>query len=411
MRLFAMDGNEALETARRYGTPCFAYRLDVAEARYRRLRAALPDRCRLAYAVKANPGSPLLALFARLGSWFDCASDGELARSLAALESNKVKSNSALTGVAPDPLAGKNGLDHGKRVLFAGPGKNDDDIMAALAAGARLQIDGVDDLERITALRNTALHPLDVNLRIHPAAGISEGSRIIGGTGPSAFGVDEEELGAFLQQAKNFPTVRIAGLQVFAASNEKNHLVLLQNHRATLSIGRKMKEEFELELDLIDLGGGLGIPYSEDEAELDVEALGAGLADLLEENPWFKGELVLEPGRWLAGPCGVYLSKVTRTKLSRGTRFAIMEGGINHLLRPLLTGQPFPASAPGSGGAPVIQTLAGPLCTSLDRLGDLTLPPLDRGDLVMLGQVGAYGYTEAMNDFLCRPRPDEVWLP
>jgi len=396
MKLFALDGNEALETARRYGTPCFAYRLDQAEVRYRRLRAALPDRCRLAYAVKANPGTPLLALFASLGSWFDCASDGELNRAMTALGADR---------------AGKASVNHGGRILFAGPGKNDDDIKAALAAGARLQIDGVDDLDRITTFRAAVLPPLDVNLRIHPITGISEGSRIIGGTGPSTFGVDEEELGAFLELAGKFPQVRIAGLQVFAASNEKNHLALLQNHRATLAIGHKMSEEFGLKLDLIDLGGGLGIPYSEDEAELDVEALGAGLARLLEENTWFRGELVLEPGRWLAGPCGVYLARVTRTKRSRGTRFAIMEGGINHLLRPLLTGQPFPAQVPGSSGVPVAHTLAGPLCTSLDRLGELNLPPLERGDLVMLGQTGAYGYTEAMNDFLCRPRPDEVWLP
>ena len=396
MKLFALDAIEAIETARRYGTPSFVYHLDLAEARYRRLRAALPDRCRLAYAVKANSGSPLLALFASLGSWFDCASDGELTKALAALESVD---------------ADKASVKHGNRILFAGPGKNDDDIKAALAAGTRLQIDGVEDLDRIATFRDSALPPLEVNLRIHPAEGISESSRIIGGTGPSAFGVDEEELAAFLEQAAAYPQVRISGLQVFAASNEKNHLALLQNHRATLRIGEKMRENFGLKLDLIDLGGGLGIPYSEEEPELDVEALGAGLTELLQENPWFKGELVLEPGRWLAGPCGVYLSRVTRTKPSRGTRFAIMEGGINHLLRPLLTGQPFPAMAPGTKGEPVAQTLAGPLCTSLDRLGDVQLPPLKRGDLVMLGQTGAYGYTEAMNDFLCRPRPDEVWLP
>lgn len=394
MTLFALDGTKALEVAGRFGTPCFVYRLDLAETRFRRLRAALPGRCRLAYAVKANPGAPLLALFARLGSWFDCASDGEISRSLAALGS--ISSSE----------------DRGnRRLLFAGPGKNDDDIKAALAAKARLQIDGVEDLERLSAFLPAGLPPLEVNLRIHPAAGIQEGSRIIGGTGPSAFGVDEENLADFLGQARSFPRVRIAGLQVFAASNEKSHQALLQNHRAALAIGRTMAEKFGLELNLIDLGGGLGIPYSEDEAELDITALGTGLAKLLEENPWFTGDLVLEPGRWLAGPCGVYLSRVTRTKQSRGTSFAILEGGINHLLRPLLTGQAFPAQAPGCEGSPLTQTLAGPLCTSLDRLGEVVLPPLKQGDLVVLGQTGAYGYTEAMNDFLCRPRPAEIWLP
>jgi diaminopimelate decarboxylase len=101
---------------------------------------------------------------------------------------------------------------------------------------------------------------------------------------------------------------------------------------------------------------------------------------------------------------------VARTKASRGVRFAILEGGINHLLRPLLTGQGFPVAAPGALGEPVLQTLAGPLCTSLDRLGDALLPPLRAGDLVMFGQAGAYGATEAMSRFLSHPEADEYWL-
>jgi len=388
MNLFAFSADEALDTAERYGTPCFAYRLGAVEARYRRLRAALPGRCVLAYAVKANPGEPLLALLSGLGASFDCASAGELHRVLA-------------TGAS------------GGRALFAGPGKSDEDIGAALAAGARLQVDGPEDIERIDALIGAAAPDsrIDVNLRVHPLSGIVEGSRIIGGTGPSAFGVDEEDLGAFMASAAAYPRVRIAGLQVFAASNERDFRRLLANHRATMAIARRLAEDYGLPMDIVDLGGGLGIPYAEGEEELDVEALGAGLRALLEENPWFKGGLILEPGRWLAGPCGVYLARVARTKSSRGEAFAILEGGINHLLRPLLTGQAFPALAPGSYGEELPQTLAGPLCTSLDRLGSVSLPELERGGLVMLGQTGAYGYTESMGDFLMRPRPTEVWLP
>ncbi|MDP3176718.1 MAG: hypothetical protein Q8M76_02360, partial [Spirochaetaceae bacterium] len=106
----------------------------------------------------------------------------------------------------------------------------------------------------------------------------------------------------------------------------------------------------------------------------------------------------------------VYLAKVVRTKASRGESFAILEGGANHLLRPLLTGQAFPARAPGARGEARATTLAGPLCTSLDRLGSVKLPPLKAGDLVMLGQAGAYGFTEAMGAFLSHEPPAEHWL-
>jgi len=102
---------------------------------------------------------------------------------------------------------------------------------------------------------------------------------------------------------------------------------------------------------------------------------------------------------------------VVRVKESRGVRFAILEAGVNHLLRPLLTGQPFPVRAIGAEGPLRSATLAGPLCTSLDRLGDVQLPELAPGTLLAFGSVGAYGFTEAMTPFLSHPAPAEIWVP
>ena len=389
MELFAFSDAQAHAIAERRGTPCFAYRLDLAAAGFHALASALPRRVILAYAVKANPAGELLSLFAGMGAWFDCASDGELERIRAA-------------GVP------------GARVLYAGPGKTRAELELALAMGARVEVDGLEDLELLEGLLSrapaAAKAPLAVSVRVHPAAGVAEGSRIIGGAGPSAFGVDEEALPGFLAEARRFERIRVAGLQLFAASNERDFSRLLGNHRTALSIAARMRRDAGLDLDLIDLGGGLGIPYSKDEAELDIAAFGQGLERLLEDNPWFEGKLVVEPGRWLAGPCGVYLAKVVRAKASRGETFAILEGGANHLLRPLLTGQAFPARAPGVPGEVRATTLAGPLCTSLDRLGSVELPPLKAGDLVMLGQAGAYGFTEAMGSFLSHKPPAEHWL-
>lgn len=381
MSRFAFDDAACEALAQRHGTPIFAYRGAVAEGAFRRLRAALPPRVRLAYAVKANPNPVLLRRFADLGASFDCASGGELRR-VAAL----------------GPPEG--------RVLYAGPAKRAWELALALDLGARIQAEGWEDLERLEAL---APDPVAVNLRIHPAGGAEEANPILGGTGPSAFGVDEEDAPGILVRARRLRKVRIAGLHVFAASNQREAGRLLATHRYVLDLARRLQEDHGLAFDLIDLGGGLGVPYGPDQDELDVEALGRGLEALLEDHLWFRGDLVLEPGRYLAAACGVYLARVVRVKTSRGQRFVLLEGGVNHLLRPLLTGEPFPVKAVGKEGPSHPATLAGPLCTSLDRLGTVDLPEVGPGDLLAFGMTGAYGFTEAMTAFLSHPPPLEVW--
>lgn len=377
---FSLQCEECRELSATHGTPTFFYHAPTARDRWRRLRASLPPRATLAYAVKANPFPPLLKAFAEEGAAFDCASGGEL------------------------EAAAKTGA---RRLFFAGPGKKTSELARALELGARIQAEGFEDLERIEAL---ASHPVTVNLRVHPLAGGEERTQILGGNGPAAFGVDEEDLPELMQRASHLRKVRIGGLHCFTATNELDAQKLLQTHAAVFELGSRLRREWNLELEQIDVGGGLGLPYSPEENELDIAALGQGLAELLAANPWFAGELLLEPGRWLAGPCGVYLTRVIRIKKSRGKTFAILVAGANHLLRPLLTGQPFPVKAIGKKGPTQLYTLAGPLCTSLDRLGEVELPELEAGDLLAFGQTGAYGATEAMTHFLSHPPANEVWL-
>lgn len=380
--LFAFDDAQCQALAGAHGTPCFAYSGAVAEAQFRALREVLPSRVRLAYAVKANPHPKLLARFASLGASFDCASIGELER----VET---------LGLPPG------------RTFFAGPGKREAELRKALALGVRVQAEGFEDLARLDAL---ATGELAVNLRVHPAFDIDEGNRIIGGSGPSAFGVDEEDVPGLLRRAASLRHVCIRGLHVFAASNQRDASKLIAIHGAVLDLAKRLYEAHGLFFEQIDLGGGLGVPYAPEESPLDLAALGRGLSDLLARHAWFTGEVILEPGRFLAGPCGVYLARVVRIKESRGTRFAILEGGINHLIRPLLTGEPFPVKAVGRGEGPIPHTLAGPLCTSLDRLGEVALPDLRVGDLLAFGTTGAYGLNEGMTHFLSHPVPPEAWV-
>ena len=382
MNLFPFDDAELLRLADLNGTPCFAYNGSVAAAQYRTLRGAVPARARVAYAVKANPLPTLLRKLGNLGASFDCASIGELERV-------------AELGLGPG------------RVFFAGPGKRTEELALALRIGARIQAEGWEDLERLESL---AEGPVDVNLRVHPDRGVEEDQRILGGAGPSAFGVDAEDAPALVERATSLRKVRIRGLHVFAASNQRSAVRLLATHSMVFDLAKAFHQRGGVPMDQIDVGGGLGVAYALNQAELDLPVLGDGLADLLTAHPWFRGELILEPGRFIAAPCGVYLARVVRVKASRGETFAILEGGINHLLRPLLTGEAFPVRKVGADGPAQPYTLAGPLCTSLDRLGKVDLPALETGDLLAFGMAGAYGCTEGMTHFLSHPEPKEIWV-
>jgi diaminopimelate decarboxylase len=397
--LFAFDDDALQQLAARHGTPCFVYRTPLAERTLTELRAALPPGVRVAYAVKANPHPQLLERLAQLGASFDCASAGELRRAAAAL---------AAAGAAPGPAPGGSAS---ARLLFAGPGKQDAELALAVELGARVQAEGWEDLERLAALARG--RPLHVNLRVHPRGGVDEERPILGGAGPSAFGVDEEDVPQLLGRAAALEGVRVRGLHVFAASNERDAARLLATHAMVLRLAQQLQQALGAPLEQVDLGGGLGVPYAVAETPLDVGALGRGLAALRREHAWFTGELLLEPGRFLVASCGVYLARVVRVKLSRGVRFIVLQAGLNHLLRPRLTGQAFPVRLVGGDarGAQAPATLAGPLCTSLDRLGDVALPADVRaGDLLAFGMAGAYGATEAMPRFLSHPDAAEFWL-
>ncbi len=379
--LFPFDDDRCAELARDHGTPLFAYRASQATDQVRSLREVLPTRVRLAFATKANPYPALLARFAQLGLGFDCASGGELRRVAAVAKGNDL--------------------------FLAGPAKRRWELELALALEARVQ---VESWEEIDLLEEIATRPTAVNLRVHPLSGIDESDPLLGGSAPSAFGFDEETLPAVVERIRPSRTLRVRGIHVFAASNERSASTLLHNHGVVLGIGRRVQAMLGDPLDQIDLGGGLGVRYAAAETPLDRAALGAGLEALLREHDWFGGELVLEPGRFLAAPCGVYLSRVVRVKETRGRRFVLLEGGINHLLRPLLTGQAFPVRAVKVSGECRPAILAGPLCTSLDRLGVVSMPEVQAGDLLAFGQCGAYARTEAMSHFLSHPEPQEIWV-
>jgi len=383
-------GLEAEGLAAEFGTPLYVYDLDAIDGRVAALRAALPPTLELAFAAKANPALAVLAHMELLGLGLDVASGGEL---LAA----------SRAGIGPE------------RIVFTGPGKTDAELAAAAAAGLRaVTVESAGELARLERAAAAAGRVVPILLRL-AVAGDGEATPILG-AGWRKFGIDPAELEEVSRLACASPSLDLLGLHAFGASNVTDADAIAAHVARTVDVAAELARRIGFRLRLVDVGGGLGVPYGEGEPRLDVGRLGQRLAILaagwaadadLVELP-----VLLEPGRYLVAPCGLLLARVLDRKRVGGREVAVVDTGIHHALRPVLVGDghrlrvvstgPRPAAA----GEPVL--VAGPLCTGLDvfpgGLDELPQP----GDLVAIGDLGAYGFSEAMPYFLSHPTAAEV---
>jgi diaminopimelate decarboxylase len=390
-------GRDPAELIAAHGSPLYVYDASVLRARVAALRAALPRSVEIAFACKANNSPLVLAALREAGLGADVASGGELR---------------AVLRAGFDPA----------HIVFTGPGKTDEELAAGLHADVgALTIESLEELDVVIGLAPAARSGQGLMLRL-ATGGDAEGLPIISAPGNVKFGLSDEEASEAVSRlcaadvlAPAGPFV-LRGFHAFGASNVRDASVLV---RAAVDLARRAQHIAQihgLELEVLDTGGGLGIPYSDDEQALDIEALGAGLAAEMatwsERSGLRSARFLLEPGRWLVGPAGTYVCRVTRTKV-RGERVvAISDGGIHHLLRPRLVGQDHRVRAVGATAeAPhdALVDLVGPLCTGLDILASaVPVPTPSAGDLFAVLDAGAYGYSESMPLFLAHPVPAEL---
>ena len=405
-----VEALEAAGIAAAFGTPVYVYDLDVVARRAAALRVALPQVVDLAYAAKANPSLAVLSRLASLGLGGDVASRGELA---------------AVLRAGFDPA----------RVVVTGPGKAEDLHRAAVRAGVlAVTVESPGELARLERIAADEGRVAPVLLRASATdEAAAERDRIIGDAGAGKFGMDVDDLRAAARHAVASPHLDLLGLHRFVASNVTDAGALAAHAAATVALARDVVEGAGVLLRLVDLGGGLGIPYADDEPALDVADLGDRLTALAggwAGDPAMAGaRLLLEPGRYLVGPAGAWLACVVDRKRVDGAEVAVLDGGINHLLRPALIGREHRVRLVGTGGAgreseegsagrPVFPaavsapgpvSIVGPLCTGLDVLASRArIPAPAVGDLVAVLDAGAYGFTESMPLFLSHATPAEV---
>ncbi|MBV1695425.1 MAG: type III PLP-dependent enzyme, partial [Hyphomicrobiales bacterium] len=260
-----------------------------------------------------------------------------------------------------------------------------------------------------------------IAIRVNPAAGASGGAMRMGGK-PTAFGFDEEVIPEVLTAVASEDALDLDGVHLFAGTQILDAKVLLAQWDHGLRISADVARLIGRPLGSIDLGGGLGIPYHDGDASLDLAAVRQGLPALIArraDDPLLRNAtIVLEPGRYLVGPAGIYVMSVNAVKTSRGQRFVICDGGMHHHLaasgnlgQVVKRDFPIVAATKLDEDAPAPATVVGPLCTPLDTLGRSTqLPRLAAGDLVAVLQSGAYGLTASPAEFLSHPMPAEVLI-
>ncbi|QDP20334.1 pyridoxal-dependent decarboxylase, exosortase A system-associated [Sphingomonas xanthus] len=375
-------------TAEARGTPLFVYDRAMIVAQAERFRAAFPGEVALHYAVKANPFAPLLETMAELVDGFDVASAGELGK-----------------------------VAHlGRPVSFAGPGKRDFELEAAMRAGVTINLESEGEAERALAIAASEGLTARLAVRVNPPFGLKGSGQKMGGLA-SPFGVDHDRVPALIRRIVE-AGADWQGLHIYAGSQALKSEALIDVQHETIGLAAAIAESAGLAPPNVNLGGGFGIPYFGKDEPLDVEAVGRALGRALADRPEILAgtQFAIELGRWLVGEAGVYLTRIVDRKVSRGRTFLVTDGGLQHQLAAsgnfgqlLRRNYPVAIASRFAAGAEEEVTVAGCLCTPLDLLADeAMLPKAEVGDLVAVFCAGAYGLTASPTAFLSQPMAREI---
>lgn len=371
------------ELAKAHGTPLFVYSKAALKEAWQRYREAAKDRhVLICYAMKANSNLAILNLFAQWGAGFDIVSGGELARALKA---------------GADP----------QKIIFSGVGKHAWEIQAALEAGIKcFNVESIPELSLIQKVASGIDKKAAISLRINPNVDAKTHPYISTGLKDNKFGIAFEDALATYQHATTLSHIEIVGLDCHIGSqitdispyhDALDRLLLLMDQLADKGI----------KLAHLDIGGGLGIRYQEEEQPHPRELINATL-QTLEERGYNDLQLVLEPGRSLVGNSGVLLSEVLFLKDGETKNFAIVDAAMNDLLRPTLYDAYHGVlTVEIKQGTAKTYDVVGPVCESSDWLAKDRDLILEENDLIAIESTGAYGFVMS-GQYNSRPRAAEV---
>jgi diaminopimelate decarboxylase len=378
--------------AEKYGTPLYVTSEDRVCTQFQSYQKALSRRYRnvqVLYAAKANGNLAILRALGGLGAGADVFSSGEL--------------HLALDAGMP-----------AERLLFNGSSKSPEDLRLAVEKGVKVSVDSLDELRQLDAVARAAGKVAGIAFRVNPALDVPTHPKIATGLATSKFGIPHREIPAAYREALTCSNVIPVGLHCHIGSQILDIEPFVRATGVMVRIASELTE-MGVNLEFIDLGGGLGIPYHhdtdpsptpEDYAARVVPVFKAGI-----EACGITPELWVEPGRSLVADSTVLLARVNSTKTAH-KRFANIDAGFNLLIRPAMYDAYHEVIAANKADAPLTTeyTVTGPICESGDILAhDRQLPPLSAGDIIAVLDTGAYGFAMS-SQYNCRPRCPEVLI-
>jgi diaminopimelate decarboxylase len=387
-----IQGLDISALAARFGTPLYVYDGGTLRERIAELRTLLHPRLEFFFSLKSNPNVSVCALLHAHGAKAEVSSLAELLTARQA-------------GVLPQDI------------IFLGPGKSRAELAECVRSGIYAVIcESLPELRLIDEVAGELGRTAPVALRVNPSFQ-GKGSGLTMGGKPRQFGMDEAQLFAEAPLGKQLHHTRLMGVQVYMGTRILSESTVIENTGQILALAQRIAEHHEFGLEMVDIGGGLGVAYFPGEQDLDLPSLARGLNPVLEEfarsRP--RTRLIMELGRYLVAESGTYVTRVRYTKTSFGENFAVVDGGTNHHMAAVGIGsfvkRNFPIRLLNRYGEEATETwnITGPLCTPNDTLGKkVSLPPVREGDLVGILRSGAYGPSASPVLFLSHGHPAEV---
>lgn len=374
-----------------YGAPLYVYDEKILEERLGLLSESFKN-FDIFYSFKSNPNPQICSFIKHKGQFADTASIGEV------------------------KLAQGCGFKKNE-IIYSAPGKKESEIREALDK-CIIIADSLNELKMIDEVCGDLGIREEVGIRINPNYSIegSDALEVMSGY-PSKFGIDQEILDKSMDFIKSLKNIEVKGIQIYMGSQIIDYNIIYSNFLNIFKVAAYCKDELGIDLRFIDFGGGFGIKYTGVDEELNIQRAGE-MVEELKNSEEFKNisnaRLIIESGRFICGPAGYYLAKVLDTKVSRGKNYAVLDGGMNTFFRPVFIKENrYPIEVGNKMNIEKSKkiTLGGVMCTPIDIYEeDVMLPEIEKDDIIVFFNTGAYGYTMSLTKFISHKEAKEIYI-